>query len=824
MKRGTCSFFLVAFGVCVIVLAVLFGLRILSPSGLPAGAIVVPRDAATIEEALRRVEPNGTIALQKRGDTHFDAVVLDVPGLTLIGVGGRPTLVGTGGEPAIVVRADGVTLRNLELTSDGIGLRLEGSSSRIEDVEIRAGSIGIQCAGASRCTVEGGTLVGGQIGMEMVSAGGNRFVDLAVEGASETGVRLLRSWDNTIEEILVSGASTGIALDEGSTGNLLLEVWVEDADVVGIALRASEDNTLSGCRATDCKVGISLEAVTGNELVDCTVERALDAGVILRQSERNRVFASTIEGCAGDGVRLLQSAENTLSANRISDCEAAGIRIEASDRVLVAGNTVDRSAVGLTIDESTGCRLLRNDVSETSVAILLRGSGSHRALDNRIHRSGVGFALIESSQNTILRNRVTETQAEGAVPTDLDLPSEVEGVGIALLDGSDANRVAENGIEAASIGVLVSRSGRLELSSNTIAACQEGLVLSDQGSGVRIEGNSFEANRVGLVQLARPTDTTQVDRAQASLVASNVFVRNDDLDLRNDDPSTLYAAGNWWGDGTETDGASARVQGDVSLEESAWRGTVAVGTQRENADVVLGRVLQVALEEAGYRVIDLIGLGSQASVADALRARDIDLIWWGTGPDHGAALPASEAVVMPIPATRGWTIVVSKELANRLAEPTLSALSGFVSETGENLRYVVSSLLGEAEFSALTEAYGLGEAVVGISWIEAIEEAEAMVKFGASDLAVVGSLEETLSFSGFPILEDDLEVLDAERVALVFQRDLQTRYPGLDEVLAVTVEGLSTDVLHDLNSRVRLLNLDPSAVARDFVEGTRADE
>ena len=44
---------------------------------------------------------------------------------------------------------------------------------------------------------------------------------------------------------------------------------------------------------------------------------------------------------------------------------------------------------------------------------------------------------------------------------------------------------------------------------------------------------------------------------------------------------------------------------------------------------ILGRLVQQALDGAGYRVIDLIGLGNRERVEQAVANWDVDLIWWG---------------------------------------------------------------------------------------------------------------------------------------------------------------------------------------------------
>ena len=147
-------------------------------------------------------------------------------------------------------------------------------------------------------------------------------------------------------------------------------------------------------------------------------------------------------------------------------------------------------------------------------------------------------------------------------------------------------------------------------------------------AGVLLEGNRIERNGVGLVQTNVDdafgeamtalgiASSMQTGEVEAPRMSSNAFAGNREEDIVNDLEIPLSAAGNWWGDGTEVTEA-ARVLGSVMLERSACIGTVAVGTENAGIQRILGRVLQLGLEQAGYRVIDLNRPESQ-SLADAL--------------------------------------------------------------------------------------------------------------------------------------------------------------------------------------------------------------
>lgn len=818
MKRASRWVGIGAFGAAIVVIVLLFALRIIGPSRWPSGAIVVPRDVPTLSEALDRVGPGGTIVLQTRPDAPYGSVSIDVPELTLIAASPGVGFEGSGSEPAIAIRAGGVTVRGFDITSDSIGLRVEAAGCLVEDLTLRSAPIGIQLSGARRCLLRAIEVSGGRVGVELVSAAGNRLESVEIDGTSEAGVKLLRSQDNVLDRVTVSGAGVGLSIEQGSTGNDLLAGTIDRCAIAGIEIRASNNNRLTDSIVSDVRIGILLEAVTGNTIRGCTIERAAVAGVSLRQAAQNRILESLIIDSDARGLVLSQSLENAISYNEVLRCGEVGIRLELSDRNLIMANRLAGNPIGITADGSDDNRFLRNTIEESELigAFVVGGRGS-RLLDNDIREGALGVALAATGEAVLLRNRI-ERQSVG---------------GLALLEDAEASSVAENVVLRNGFGVLIAGASRADVLSNHIADNDVGLLLLGSGPGIRLEGNVIEHNAIGLelakggesvleslVQLGiEPKSTLTV--SVAPVIAGNTFAQNETADIANRTSLALYAAGNWWSDGrSESEHASAL--GPVHLEQSAWKGAVAVGTEAGSAQVILGRILQFALEEAGYKVIDLVGMGGGERVAEALKAQDVDAIWWEAGAD--SVFEEDEARAVAIPAREGWTAVASSSFAERLLDPTLSSLSALVRNSSDVVHFAAPEGFGAERFSEFTVAYGLSGAMAEITWTRTLGEAEAMLKFGAADVVLVRRLEETLTLSGFPALADDLEALDSSMIAVVLRGEFLGRNPEIDAVLSALAPYLTTEALHDLNSRVRLLNRSPEAVVREFLRRERPDE
>jgi parallel beta-helix repeat protein len=803
---------LAAAAVVVVVLLVVF--RAVGPPRWPDDAIFVPRDAATIQQALQNALPGATIVLQVQDEAFRGPVTIDVASVTLASAGDAAKLEASGSDPALRIQADGVTVRGLRITSGSIGIQIESARCTIQNVRVQDAPIGIQLLDARGCELRDIEMRGGRIGLDLVSSGGNVFDDIVVEEVAETGLKAFGSWDNVLEAVAVSDAPIGLLLEQGSSENELRGCHVERASIAGVEFRGSNDNLLVDCVIRDSGIGVALEGVTGNEIHGCKIDDIVVAGLLLQQAVRNRATENTIVVSQDVGILLSQSAENALAYNRIDECAGAGIRLDGSDGNLVIGNVLSRNVVGIQADRSSWSRVLRNTVSSSELAgFVFSGGGKNRFLDNGLSDAQFGVVLVESSENTLLRNRIEDQSVAG----------------LCVINGSQANSIAECRISVHGVGILIAVSARSEVLNNRLHENDVGLLLASPDHETRIEGNTIRGNRIGLrqggsLEIATGLALLGIDLLEGGEIASpvvvnNLFASNNELDVLNESEWPVYVGGNWWGVEGVRDEALAEVSDRVHLEGSAWKGTLAIGTEADVAQEILGRILQYALTDAGLRVIDLIGMGDSDRVREALRMQDVDFVWWGTSETilPKGADTEGEIDVAPIPATRRWTAVVSEEMAQRLAETTLSAFAALVRDSGGTFRYTAPRALGEAVVASFEQTYGLSESVGSANWAETLGEAEALLKFGAVEMAIVDNLEETLTFSGFVAIEDDLGVFESVGIFVASRHDLLARFPEIENVLADLIDSLTTSVIHDLVSRVRLLQRRPEAAAREHL-------
>ncbi|MFC2079243.1 NosD domain-containing protein [Candidatus Bipolaricaulota bacterium] len=802
-----------AVGILAVVLIVV--LWVPSLSRVPDDAIFVPRDVPSLQMALDSATPGSTIVIQASADPIQGPISIEVLDITLVSSGGRASLHGAGGEPALSIQADGVTVRGFDLTSESIGLQVNASDCTIEDLQVESTSVGIQINYASRCVLRSSEVRGGGTGVELIGSGSVLAEDLTIVGSSEYGVRLLGSRNNVLRNLILSESAVGISLEEASTDNVLELSSIDSCSIAGIEIRGSSDNLLLGNVLDSVRIGIVLEGVTGTEIRDCQILRPTLSGIFLQQAVQNRIFESRIEESQGTGIQLTQSAENTVLYNQVTDCQEDGIYLINSSKNLIMGNELDDCSIGIHITRSSDTRILRNRVSNSQLCGFFTSLGSfNRLLDNVTVGGAYGMIVAEAGSNTLLRNSL----------------SEAERAGLFLANTLGENHLTENAVQACGWGLVLAASTRDLVTYNRFTGNEVGALLTHMGSGTRIEGNTIADNEIGLLQqmnlaaFEEDLETLgivlpQVDESAVPILTNNVFTDNADYDIQNESMTNLLAAGNWWGAASVRDPSGAVVSDGVSLEQSAWKGTIAVGTGSDEVRVLLGRILQWTLAEEGFRVIDLVGMGHQERVRQALLDADVDLIWW-SGSDLGtqASMEGSASVVLPTPALEGWRIIISAQLASQLTELTASSLGDWYSDTGEQLRYTATSAFGDDSFEAFLAAYELTESVRSFTQADALEEVEALLKFGAVDVAIVGSLKETLTLSGFQAIDDELRILEQDSISMIVQQSISTNYPEIEDVLKALGERLTSEVLHDLVSRIRLLHKEPEVVAREFLQ------
>ena len=778
-----------------------------------AGGIVVPRDFPTIQSALDRASPGDTIIVRASGGPYPGPLVIQTPDVSILAADGRAVIACDDTEPGITIKTRGVTLRGFEVKANGIGVRLKlASGAALDDLVITGARIGIQVDESDANMLTAINVRNGEVGIEMKSADRNVLRRIRIDAVADVGIRLSNAWLNTVEHATVNGARVGISLADGSEENRIASFVGNECGTSGVEILDSSSNTVTTSTLAGCAIGVSLNTADNNTVENNRIKNSRNQGIALYKSRQNTLSLNTIVSSRGNGIHISDSRGDTVAYNSVTECSDAGIRLERVESSLFLGNRVENNAVGIQCHEGSRNRVLRNELSGNTLAgIVLSEGADNLFLDNTVTESPHGIALIGSTGNQFLRNDVTACSADG----------------VSLLNHSDRNLIQDNTIERDHIGVLIAASSRGTVTDNRISGCETAIRLFQSGTGTRVEGNLIVDNSIGLeVSSQLEKDETILGDVDAELLqgdtefqlvlTNNTFARNTSYDISNTTDKTVYAAGNCWGDRHEE--RLGRVVGKVVLPRSSWKGTIAIGTTDSLDQIIIGRLLQLALVADGVKVIDLIGLGDAEMVKEALLAGDVDLAI--VDPSFVNADDLSDRGIVishPLAVEDRLSLVVSPDIAKELPGGAISDLAAYLSARDTTLKLAVQRTIPREQVQSLVSAYGIPLTADNIVWTTGIDETETLLKLGTVNTGIVHSIEETVTMLGFRVLADERNIFAVSHTAFLTAQRVIAALPEVSMVEQQLRPLLTTDNVHSLVVKVRLLHREPREVAQEFM-------
>jgi len=780
---------------------------------VPSDAIVVPRDFSTIQAAVDHASPGSTIIVRSGAGPFHESLEVLTPAIRILAVGGRAVIEHSSPDTAVIVGANNVTLSGLEIKTSGVGLRLEGVyGSLIDDVVIEKAKIGIQLLNSDSNSLSRISVRNGDTGIEMTSANRNTLKMTSMEKMSSVGLRLSNAWSNVIARITVTGSAAGISIEQGSEENRVSSGAFSDCSASGVEILSSSANALSTSTFTDCKIAVLLNSADNNTVDQNRMRNSLKCGISLYKSLQNTLSLNTITSGLKDGISLVDAQENAVTYNSIDSCVGTGITLESAKSNLVLGNKLTSNAIGIQGLSATENRVLRNDLRENVLAgtVLSEGEGN-LLLDNVIDNSAYGIALIGTTQNQLLRNRVTNSSAEG----------------ISLINHANQNLLQDATIENNHVGVLIAASSRSTILNSTVTGGDIAVRLFQAGMGTRIERNAITNNSIGLEIAAQLSKDDTILRgsdvplstgeAELHLVlAHNTFAGNTSYDISNFTDNSVYAAGNYWDDFSGK--SQGRVSDGVVLPRSAWVGTIALGSTASLDRIIMARMMQLLLSKDGFKVVDLIGLGGGDELIRALDAGDVDLALADPASIDAGDVSGEEIAVSPaLDVENGLSLIVSSELEGKLSGNGIIDLAAAIAEDGVHLTLAVQKTISQEQVNLFASAYSIDLASVDVVWTDSIDETETLLKLATANACLVYRIEETLTLMGFTVLEDDQQAFPLSNTAFLARQSVIVAHPEIASIEQQLRSLLTTDGVHSLVSKVRLLHSDPAEVAREFM-------
>ena len=285
------------------------------------------------------------------------------------------------------------------------------------------------------------------------------------------------------------------------------------------------------------------------------------------------------------------------------------------------------------------------------------------------------------------------------------------------------------------------------------------------------------------------------------------------------------------GNGGGGGGGEAKV---IEKNQANAGKSVTIGSKNFTEQFILGHIYAQALEAAGYRVKTELNLGDEGVAFKALRAGEIHAYPEYTGTSLSSHLKVKvedvpkdpqEAFdqlkemqkknqITPLPHTpfeNTYRLGMLKETYDRIGVRTMSELKGKEGDltiTGfPECKQRPDCLIG------VRNVYGLN-----FEKFVAATDAYPLLDSKKADIGFLFSTDARLATDKYAVLEDDKQLFPPYHVTLLVRDDkLKELGPDAAKVVTSVQEGLTEEVMQELNSRVDLDKQKPEKVAGDYL-------
>jgi osmoprotectant transport system substrate-binding protein len=287
-------------------------------------------------------------------------------------------------------------------------------------------------------------------------------------------------------------------------------------------------------------------------------------------------------------------------------------------------------------------------------------------------------------------------------------------------------------------------------------------------------------------------------------------------------------------------GCSEQKQEQESQEEP-----LVVASKIDTEGALLGQILVLLLQDAGYEVQDRTQFGPTNIIREAIIAGQIDIYpeytgnggFFFEGVDPQVWKDASKAWekvkeldaqennliwLQPAPANNTWAIAVQKELAQEHDLKTLQDMARYVNQGGRvKLACSEEFVSREDALPAFMQAYGFElnqDQLLILSGgntaqtIKAAAQGTSEVNFG-----MAYGTDGALSALGMQVLEDSKNVQPVYEPAPVIRQEVYQAHPDLQDVLSPAFAALDKETLQELNAAIAVQGRAAEEVAREFL-------
>ena len=292
------------------------------------------------------------------------------------------------------------------------------------------------------------------------------------------------------------------------------------------------------------------------------------------------------------------------------------------------------------------------------------------------------------------------------------------------------------------------------------------------------------------------------------------------------------------GDDDDDDGGASTTGGDtagqIERNQANADTKITVGSKNFTEQKVLGEIYAQGLEAAGYDVDTEFNLGDEKVAFKAFKEGEINAYpeYTGTALTSLFGVPSDEiptdptaafaeardgyadaggVAYPPTPYTNSNEVGMTQETADELGITKISELEGKDQDLTlygtPECRQRLDCLLG------LQKVYGLDfKKFVPV----AVDLRHEVLTSGKADLSIVFTTDPQIQREGFVLLDDDKQMFPPYNVTFVVDEGIADS--GIEDVVAQVQEGLTDEVMSELNARVDLDKKTPKEVATEYLQ------
>ncbi|MBM7415197.1 MULTISPECIES: glycine betaine ABC transporter substrate-binding protein [Nocardiaceae] len=280
--------------------------------------------------------------------------------------------------------------------------------------------------------------------------------------------------------------------------------------------------------------------------------------------------------------------------------------------------------------------------------------------------------------------------------------------------------------------------------------------------------------------------------------------------------------------------------GSITAQPGLEGAELTVGSKDFTEQIVLGYILEFALEAAGADVRDLTNISGSNSTRQAMISGQVDVAYEYTGTGWinylGNETPIPDATeqyeavrdadeengivwVNPAPMDNTYALAMNQQTAEETGVKTLSDYAALVQRDPAAAAVCVETEFNSRQdgFPGMAAAYGFDADAVNRQILQTGIIYQATADGSQCKFGEVFTTDGRIKGLDLVVVEDDKLFFPRYNATVNIRQEIADRYPEIAEITAPVSAALTIDAITELNKQVDVDGREPAEVARDWM-------